>query len=136
MLSCNSTFLDISRLYKDADSYLQLVDQGLCSEACPCNISNNLTKTIYSNYYPDTYKTWVLSSSGAINFSNCPDDLKNRTLATDYLKNFKSSFQAFNNYMKYIENTYNCTGFCNTTYVYNKNTNSQLVKYLFSDINR
>jgi hypothetical protein len=141
---CNGKFSGILEVWQGIDSYLQQVDQGLCSTACPCYISNVVPFTTNPTVNP-IFETWKRTNenSQAINFQGCGNNVQKNAytqgVKNDPLFDPGANFDAtkFSNYMALIENQFSCAGWCNITYV---NTNTQqttaMFKFLFTDINR
>jgi hypothetical protein len=147
MLSCTSNYDTVMSQYNVADNYLQQVDQGLCSQACPCKFTNPTTQNNYRAYYPMTYNTWTVNpTSGVSDFTNCPQAVQYSAYNNGQRNwqlgnagsNYNSNFDMvnFHNYWSRVENKFNCTGFCKTTYTNGNGQTLGMVKYLFSDINR
>ena len=151
VLSVNSNIINnftCSNMWKSRnaplDKYMALVDENLCSQNCPCDI----TYITMFSHLPN-FQDWTLKPlSRVYNFQSCPFLVRNATIgasnATDYSISFNSNYrnqvdsydeQQFFDTWKYIENTYRCTGFCNTTYINSQNKIVSMYKYLFSDIN-
>ncbi len=126
------------------DKYMALVDENLCSQNCPCDI----TQISMFSHLP-IFQDWTLKPlSRVYNFQSCPFVTRNATLdasnATDFSLSFNANYrnqsdsydeQQFFDTWKYLENRYKCSGFCNTTYINSKNKIVTMYKYLFSDIN-
>jgi len=146
MLSCKTNYGSILNMYNNIDLYLQQVDQGLCSQSCPCNVSNASALKSWQTYYPSN--SFITNNvSGVNNFGLCPDKFQNSTYSiaqnkyalipnnnTSYNPSF--NYSLFAPYWANIENQFNCTGFCNTNYINGIGQNITMVKYLFSDINK
>lgn len=99
------------------------------------------------SFYPNVANTWTIDNSrGGISFPNC-SQLAQNSVYNNAERNYhqlnptstyNSSFNQneFANYWNKIENKFNCTGFCRTSYNNANNQNIQMIKYLFTDINR
>jgi len=140
---CNGKFNGVLEMWQGVDLYMQKVDQGLCSSACPCLISNPNqwgTNTTVAPYY-SRYN--ASNNFGSIAFQNCSTALQYNTYASavqqeplfDPKKNFDT--ERFARYMSNVEREFQCTGWCNVTY-YDASLRQNMVmyKYLFSDVNR
>jgi len=148
MLSCKTHYGSILNMYNNVDQYLQQVDQGLCSQACPCGITNSASANNWKTYYSNVYNTWTVNpNSNVNNFGLCPSAVQssaynnaqnNYALMQPSNTSYNPSFNysAFYPYWANIENKFNCTGFCNTTYTNGNGQSVSMVKYLFTDINR
>jgi len=149
MLSCRTRYGGILNMYNNMDQYLQQVDQGLCSTQCPCGITNPTSVNNWKTYYNSVYNTWTVNpTSNVNNFGLCPaavqtsaynNGQKNYALQNPVQNSsYNSSFNytALFPYWAYFENKFNCTGFCNTTYINGNGQNISMVKYLFTDVNR
>jgi hypothetical protein len=130
------------------DVYMAKVDETFCSARCPCDIATqNLSK--FAGQAKSIFDLWSIAfSTKTYNFGNCPSQVKTDTFnlaeATDYSVsfnfNYRNSSETFDqdNFFKtwnYLETTYKCSGFCNTTYTDTLNKNRTMYKYLFSDVN-
>jgi len=148
MLACETRHGSILNMYNNVDQYLQQVDQGLCSQACPCGINNTQSANNWRSFYPNVYNTWTINPQSSVNsFGNCPSAVqssaynnaqRNYAMINNNPGNYNPSFRdnKFSGYWANIENKFQCTGFCNTTYINGNGQNITMVKYLFSDINR
>jgi hypothetical protein len=140
-IGCNTNYTPLLNSYKIVDTYMQNVDTAFCSTSCPCNIYNPFAFTAY----PNTYATWVSNTNGVNNFTSCSAPLQNNVY-TNSLSQYQSktgdnsnrtfSTSNFANYWGSVETRFNCSGFCNTTYLNNQGQSITIAKYLFSDINR
>jgi len=126
-----------------------MVDEAFCSNNCTCNLNPaNLSK--FSNVSANVTNTWIIntdSSANVFGFQNCSGPIRNQSMnnsnSTDYTISFdvphnnasvydeNSFFSTWN----YIETTYQCSGFCNTTYTNSKGNNMTFNRYLFSNVN-
>lgn len=140
---CNGKFSGILEVWQGVDIYLQKVDQSLCSQQCPCNIANpnvfssNITVSPFYNLWTKT------NNYGSSAFQNCTSlvqlnaytQSKNEDNLFDPEGNFNTAL--FANYMGRVETQFQCTGWCNVTYVdTNLGSTTTMYKYLFTDINR
>jgi len=142
-LGCNSSLKGIFDSWQGMDTYLQNVDQNLCSPSCPCYFSNTLPFQ-YNSTVLATYNSWTKTSNtyDSTAFQNCSNVVQQTALAATMAKNpsFNSdgsfSFNNLQNYYANIESTFQCSGFCNPTY-FNTNTNqtTTMYKYLFTNVN-
>ncbi len=140
---CDAQFNGVLGIWGGIDSYLQNVDQALCSPNCPCLFTNS-TGYLSNTTITPVYNLWdkTTNGPGAVAFQNCSAQLQNAAFANavreDPYFNSDNSFNPayFQDYMSRIESQFQCTGWCNVTY-YNTNyqTNVALFKYLFTDIN-
>jgi len=139
---CSASYTVVLDVWNGVDAYLNEVDQGLCSNGCSCLITNSTGYTSNSTIKTE-YDRWDKSTTvGAIAFPNCTSQLRDSALSqarTDPTFSSVSNFNdtAFASYMAILENKFQCTGFCKTNYKNaNYNANVDMVKYLFTDINR
>lgn len=143
-VSCNGQFNGILSVWQGVDTYLQQANNALCSEECPCALTNQTGYVTNSTILP-MYKSMNRTDNpnGAISFSNCSDSVRyralNRAKELDPLLEAEGEFDPLNfaQYMATVENYFSCAGWCNTTY-FDTNTNqtTQMFKYLFTDINK
>lgn len=140
---CNGKFSGMLEMWQGVDSYLQRVDQSLCSKNCPCTFTNTVpfsTNTTVAPYYNKWTKTDTFGNSA---FQNCTVQTQrgvyDQAVKDDSLFDPLKNFDTFNfaSYMARVENKFQCAGWCNVTY-YDTNTNSSAImyKYLFTDVNR
>lgn len=143
-LSCNSGYDGILALWNGVDTYLQQVNNVLCSPECPCYLTNISGFESNSTIAP-YYNSWEKSSDPAAStaFPNCTDTIRyntlNATRVADPNLEAHGGFDPANfaNYMGFIENFFYCSGWCNTTYIDTSNNKTEVFyKYLFSDVNR
>ena len=126
------------------DDYLANVDKAFCSADCVCNIKN---VTVFKDAPLNTIAQWSWDpKSGALNFGDCTSAVRNSTyvnanvtpsdLAIYSSTDNSLDMDLFLNTWKWVENTYSCVGFCDTTYQNNLNLTVKYYKYQFSDVNR
>lgn len=143
-IGCNSSYSGLLAAWQTVDSYLTQVDSTLCSSSCPCYFSNPVpyvTNTTIAPYYAQWTTTGV-AGTGATKFQDCSTVAQQTAYNTYSSSNTGNSSDylvkqdTFASYFKVLEQRFNCTGFCTTSYT-NQYTGSKMVmyKYLFSDIN-
>jgi hypothetical protein len=125
--------------YNYIDNYLVGVDNMLCSDYCPCYLYNKTEFISDTEVYP-TYATWNITtdSNGPVKYQNCSKKV-HELLYKKYteFQNNTLNEPVFWNYYNYIENTFNCVGFCRTKYFNDmENANVTMYKYMFTDVNR
>lgn len=143
-LSCNTGYTGILSLWNGVDAYLQEANNALCSKDCPCYFTN-ITGFISNSTVEPYYKNWTKTqdSQASIAFPNCSEAIRSnaleKTKATDTGIEDMKTFDPVNfaGYMGFVENFFDCSGWCNTTYYDSVNEKQEaFYKYLFSDINR
>jgi hypothetical protein len=94
------------------------VDKAYCSQNCPCALTNITgfedVLDISATYINYTIKSAKLS--GKIRFQNCSEELKTNV---QYVSSNQTVFSNFSNTIKFwrvLEDSFNCTGWCKTTY--------------------
>jgi len=138
----NSAIMDT---WRGIDSYMQQVDQYLCSNECPCTFTSDAALAYSTNAtLSPYYNRWVSVNikPGNTRWENCPARIKDLAMreaqSNNPLFNPNNDFDQadFSTYMNNVEREFGCTGWCNVTYV-NPQTNqiNVMYKYLFSDIN-
>lgn len=143
-LSCNSGYDGVLALWNGVDTYLQHANNALCSPNCPCHFTNTSGFLSNINIAP-YYDTWNKTNdpAGSIAFPNCSETVKVKAL--ELTRKEDSNLEPmgtfdpdkFAGYMGFVENFFDCTGWCNTTYYDTLNNKTEVFyKYLFSDINR
>lgn len=161
---CDAKISGMLEIWQNMDTYLHNVDQALCSKECPCAFDGAYGLSD-DHKYANVYKSWVISndSFGPISFANCTGEVKTKVYEKTKKENPNfdpdNSFlvNQFSDYMGMIENKFKCVGWCSTSYKIQTstqsnnneananttnvtNTNSkgeetQMIKYLFSNIN-
>jgi ABC-type multidrug transport system fused ATPase/permease subunit len=143
-LGCDTKYEGIYRAWRGIDVYIQAVDETFCGKDCKCYF-NRTTYTLFSrNTTTAPYlATWFTRNvtSDAKRIQDCADsaykNAYNKYLERNaYFKyNFKQKW--FDKYFGHVEDFFKCTGFCSLDY-FNENTqtNSKIVKYLFSDVTK
>jgi hypothetical protein len=143
-LGCNGRFTGVMETWRGIDSYLQRVDQALCSTGCPCYITN-ITEFVNNATIAPFYSQWVKRNvpPGVTSFTNCSSLIQNNALQNarasdgyfDPAGDFKSD--RFFDYMGNVETDFECAGWCNVTYQNTQTGNTMVMfKYMFTDINR
>ena len=158
-VGCQTPYKRIFKYWEYLDKYFIEADQLLCSEQCPCTFTDvaaklyendPTTKNVFKTYEYETQEISKLGKDkGTRKIQNCPEGvltkLKDRQekyldLHNNKIKKFKQD--KFHKFWEYIENKFECTGFCATVYVPDPElTNNPLkqvpmIKYLFSNVNK
>lgn len=158
-VGCQTPYKRIFKYWEYLDKYFIEADQLLCSDDCPCTFTDvaaklyqndPTTKNVFNTYKYETQEISKLGKDkGTRKIQNCPKNvlttLKNNQekyldLHNNKIKKFKQD--KFHKFWEYIENKFECTGFCATVYVPNSTlTNNPLkqvpmIKYLFSNVNK
>ena len=139
-------------MYTNIDYLLQAMDVALCSENCKCNF-DQATKTAFeSNSTTKTYFQNWKSDGTNDRFQNCSETIRKDVESTfqkydtengGYLKSFTIS--SFADFWEYIENKFECSGWCVTEYTYTPSSTGTTTKaaeqrafykYLTSGVNR
>jgi len=145
-LGCRGEYDGVMGTFNHIDTYLQQIDQAMCSDVCPCFITNTTAFTNNATVRP-FYELWEKSPTpgpqGAIAFQNCTTTLQQYSLSEAKRRNL--NFAAveefdpieFYDYFNKLETEFQCSGWCEIQY-FNANygQNVLMSKYLFSDINR
>jgi hypothetical protein len=123
--------------WNKVDNYLIQVDTYLCSEECPCRITN--TTSFTSNSYASPYYLQWRQDGEATAFQNCTAAVQAEAVNNYKTENSDSKFNAnnFADYWAFLEEEFECAGFCQTKYDNAKTgTVMEMFKYQFTDINR
>ena len=144
-LGCNGRFTGVMETWRGVDSYLQRVDQALCSPACPCLV-NNITGYVNNATISPFYNSWTKTTNagaGSVRFQNCSTQVQNAVYqsakANDAYFDPNGDFRTdrFNEYMMNVEIDFECSGWCNVTYRNTVNDQDAVMfKYMFTDVNR
>jgi hypothetical protein len=104
--------------WKELDFVAANIDRAYCSPQCPCALTNTSgfedaldIQATYSNY---TILSELLG--GKLNFQNCSVPYITKV---QYDSSNQTLFANFSNTIKFwhvLEDTFNCTGWCQTTY--------------------
>jgi hypothetical protein len=142
-LGCNGKMKGILEVWQGIDSYIHQVDSALCSTACPCYITNTTGYTSNQQILP-YYENWIktTSTSGARNFQDCDPNVQQdayRQVVSVEGQTFDPTHNFIPNkfylYMAHLEESLECTGWCNVSYPSALGEVTQY-KYLFSNVNR
>ncbi len=143
-LGCNGRFHGVMETWRGIDSYLQRVDESLCSQACPCDF-RNISDFVNNQTIAPFYNQWTKQNNppGVVNFQNCSQSIQSNAIrnanASDIYFDPAGDFNAlrFYEYMHNVEVDFECSGWCNVTYINTVTGNNMVMfKYMFSDINR
>ena len=120
----------------------------LCSSECPCNITSQMHDEFKTNNFSKEFIDNIVDGGNVTSFQECPDDAIAK-VKTFYEQDEKSSQGKLSNlninnfvkYWKYVENKFDCVGWCANSYWYTGNftnvyVNGGLCKYLFSGVNK
>ena len=136
MIDCRSPYTNILSIWNGVDAYVVEADKNLCSSNCPCALT--------ATTFPTTYTAkWIITPApvGVTNFTACSDSTKmiayNAAIKIDPRLDTDQSFNAagFAKAFAYIEKTWECTGWCTTSYTDSLNLPTVLSKYIYNDIN-
>lgn len=141
---CDAKYDGFLAAWNSVDLYLHSVDELFCSEKCPCYFNKTtaykfITNTESAPYYGQW--TTTVSSAAPLKFQECEDEPIAEAYNNYLIRNayFQKTFKPkkFHKFYKKVEEFFQCTGFCATTY-YNAQTgtNMKMVKYLFSDVSK
>ena len=163
-VGCQTPYKRMFKYWEYLDRYFIEADQLLCSGRCPCTFTDvaaklyendPTTKNVFTTYKLVDDKPVEISKlgkdKGTRKIQNCPKDvlttLKDNQeqyldLHNNKIKKFKQD--KFHKFWEYIENKFECTGFCATVYVPNPELTGStnplnqvpMIKYLFSNVNK
>ena len=147
-IGCHSKYKGIFEYWENIDSLFTYIDMTLCSNECPCNITSQMHNEFTSNNFSKEFINNIVDGGNATSFQDCPNDTIVK-VKTFYEQDEKASKGKLNNlnmnnfvkYWKYIENKFNCVGWCANSYWYTGNfsnvyVNGGFCKYLFSGVNK
>jgi hypothetical protein len=141
---CNTPFSGVLNTWHGVDAYLHQADMRLCSQQCPCyitNVTGYVTNSTIKPYYDSWEKTTV--APGNVAFQNCSSAVQSiayteaKRLSPIFDKDNTFVSSSFMDYMYRVENEFQCTGWCDILYT-NTNLNKRTLqyKYLFTNVNR
>jgi len=151
-VGCQSKYTGVLNAWNYIDTYLIKVDSNFCTADCPGYFKNPLDYTSNTNaalYYPFWTKsldeTDVAKGLAATHFQNCTAAVRQNAVNefvtarnnAEETKGFKPD--VFADYWAFIENEFECSGWCTTTYqrtVAGLPTTFGMYKYLFSGLGR
>lgn len=154
-LGCNTKYKRILTYWRSLDYLMIEVDKVLCGNDCHCDVNIYAQRMFESDPYAslifsDYSVNLIPTALNVINFQNCKRLSKER-VNTSFIENEKNTWgelaitdfdiEKFATFWGYIENRFECAGWCTTAYQtenYNKLATGQrmMYKYLFSDINK
>jgi len=151
-VGCNSKYTGVLNAWNYIDTYLQRVDANFCTDSCPgyfktpLDYTSNANAAVYFNLWTKSFDEADLTNGlAATHFQNCTAAVQQNAVAefvtarnnAEETKGFKSD--VFADYWAFIENEFECTGWCTTTYektVLGVPTTFGMYKYLFSGLGR
>jgi hypothetical protein len=136
-VGCKTEYTGVLTAWNNIDTYLIQADTYLCSNDCPCSITN--TTAFTSNSTAKTYYDKWSKNGQAIAFQNCTALVQGAASSAFVSQTKDTTLNAtlFADYWQFIEESFDCSGWCQTSYTSSK-TNSvmEMYKYQFSDVNR
>lgn len=132
-------------MWSNLDELFKSIDQQFCSDGCKCGIKPEVQELFTKNEtLKKVYELWkVENTSNVTNFMGCSESIFNKIHENftqyekthgEHLKNF--NLTKFGDFWEYIENKFECTGWCHSSYKATNNSEYTFYKYLASDINR
>ena len=160
-VGCQTPYKRIFKYWEYLDKYFIEADQLLCSKNCPCTFTDvaaklykndPTTKNVFSTYEYEIQDISKLGKDkGTRKIQNCPKEelTKLKSNQEKYFESHKNKIKKFkqdkfHKFWEYIENKFECTGFCATVYVPNPELTDvsispnqvPMIKYLFSNVNK
>ena len=146
-IGCNSNYTGVFKYWNNIDYFLGAVDYYLCSNECPCNFSEDITKKFEANTtVKPTFDKYVKGGNNQ-NFSECTAETRKTAAGLFEIKERLSgnhlhdlNVSKFGEYWEYIEDKFECTGWCSQSYTVdwipnNPSETRSFYKYLFRGIN-
>lgn len=139
---CDTKYKGFLEAWGSVDIYLQAVDELFCSYKCPCYVNRTTAQKFLYNYtaapYYNLWSTFNISIKPH-RFQDCNVTETEAAYGNYLMRNayYNNSFRQdwFHTYFTHVEEYFECTGFCSTTYFNTiTGTNAKMVKYLFTDI--
>ena len=148
LLGCDTELTGVLEMWKNVDEYFIYANSVFCSPLCNCYISDTVETQFQRNkwthsIYTDTIQHYknITSTDPIISFQDCPEAAK---MEVDRL--YKSNpnntaheidQEKFAKYWKGIEERFNCTGWCKTSFINPITQQKQkMLNFVFSDINK
>jgi hypothetical protein len=132
-VGCQTPYKRIFKYWEYLDKYFREADQLLCSDECPCTFTDvaeklykndPTTQNVFKTYEYETQEISKLGKDkGTRKIQNCQKEVlttlkdnqeKYLDLHNNKIKKFKQD--KFHKFWEYIENKFECTGFCATAY--------------------
>ena len=161
-VGCQTPYKRMFKYWEYLDNYFILADQLLCSDECKCSFTDvakklyqndPITKEVFGSYQLDGDHTInsLGKNKGTKRIQDCSAEVRKKlkdkqesylSLHKNKIKKFKPD--KFHKFWEYIENKFECTGFCATVYVPNPGVSDTsklpnqipMIKYLFSNVNK
>lgn len=141
-VGCQKKFKGMFKYWNSIDNIMIDIDKTLCSNDCLCYISPYAkslyhTDSVYRSIFDDTVKG--NEKETIVNIKQCSKSIKNQIENDSEKKAYNKEIKDFNlnkfaTYWKYIEEKFECNGFCSTIYEDN-DKQRMMIKYLFRDVN-
>lgn len=170
-LGCQTKFKRIFKVWNDIDQYMFEVDKRFCSKDYKCDLTPYTVKLfendpIVGTLFHNLYENNTDYSLKSLNEYNNIDDEDKNVKWEDVQKNGDATtklpglikvksfkYKKFNQFWRYIENKFDCSGFCSTVYQFDESAEKfrewpserelasaprqiPIFKYLFSDVNK
>lgn len=147
-IDCHTEYKGIFSYWENIDSLFYYIDMTLCSSKCPCNITTDMQSAFKADDRSKEFiHNWIMNGNNT-SFQHCPSNTIDNVItyyesqeevAHGKLKHL--DIKKFIVYWKYIEERFNCVGWCANSYWYTGNFSERYVnggfyKYLFSGVNR
>lgn len=145
---CKKEYKGIFSHFRELDELIALADEKLCSDDCPCIITNytayeDITEFYNKNsdYQRDSKIVYLDNPDNRTkNFNDCMADIKDDVTTSftsgngkrRYFGNIKIDY--FTEFWGRIEKKFHCNGWCQVDYVSKLGKRKQ-IKYVFSDVN-
>ena len=123
-VGCQRKFKGMFKYWNSIDNIMIDIDKTLCSNDCLCYISPYTkslyhTDSVYRSIFDDTVKGD--ENETIVNIKQCSKSIKNQMENEIEKKAYENEIKDFNlnkfaTYWKYIEEKFECNGFCSTIY--------------------
>lgn len=147
---CKKEYKGIFSHFKELDDLISLADEKLCSNYCPCTITNYSAYEDIIDFYSknDEYYTkdeniiYLDNPTERVkNFNDCNTTVKEAVMQTftsgngkkRYFGNIKINY--FTEFWGRIEKKFHCNGWCQVEYNDSQTKKRKQIKYVFSDVN-
>lgn len=148
-VGCKTKYKGLFTYWENIDKLFEVIDISLCSPECPCDFTNTVTKAFSENTTTKPYFDAYTVDGFHESFQNCSETVQTKvkeffekTEKDNDNKLSKLNLKNLAKYWEYIENKFDCVGWCQTTYTHTSDftggaeKDGMLMKYLFSGINR
>ena len=142
---CQPEVTGLLNIWKGVDEFFMIANSVFCSPVCPCTITSKTKEEFLNHRFASeelaNMKYTVSEGDYVTSLNDCGEKTVNEVMRL-YAQNPNNTlrnvdYNKFFKYWKKIEKKFDCSGWCETSYVNMFTLKKQrMTKYVFSDINR